>query len=64
MAFNFEEVKQAYERIRPYVRRTPLEESFYLNDGDRGGKTKGCCNHFLRKSRKLCKLCSIPSGNQ
>ena len=40
MAFNFEEVKQAYERIRPYVRRTPLEESFYLNDGDRGGKKR------------------------
>ena len=36
MAFNFEEIKQAYERISPYVGKTPLEESFYLNyDGRR-----------------------------
>lgn len=30
MSFTFQNVQQAYERIRPYVRQTPLEESFYL----------------------------------
>ena len=30
MSFDFNEVKQAYERISPYIRKTPLEESFYL----------------------------------
>ena len=35
MAFDFNEVKAAYERIRPYVRKTILEESFYLGDGKR-----------------------------
>ena len=32
MSFSYEEVKQAYERIRPYIRKTPLEQSFYLGD--------------------------------
>ena len=35
MTFDFNEVKAAYERIRPYVRRTLLEESFYLGDRER-----------------------------
>lgn len=35
MSFNYEEVKQAYERISPYIRKTPLEESFYLGDKER-----------------------------
>lgn len=35
MGFNYEEVKQAYERISPYIRKTPLEESFYLGDEER-----------------------------
>lgn len=35
MSFNYEEVKQAYERISPYIRKTPLEESFYLGDEER-----------------------------
>lgn len=35
MSFNFDEVKKAYERIKPYVRKTPLEESFYLGDENR-----------------------------
>ena len=30
MSFTFQDVQLAYERIRPYVRQTPLEESFYL----------------------------------
>lgn len=35
MTFDFNEVRAAYERIRPYVRKTLLEESFYLGDGER-----------------------------
>ena len=35
MAFSYEDVKQAYERIEGLVCKTPLEESFYLGDGTR-----------------------------
>lgn len=33
MGFGFDEVQAAYDRIRGYVRETPLEESFYLGTG-------------------------------
>jgi len=32
--FNAQEVHKAYERISPYIRKTPLEESFYLGSED------------------------------
>lgn len=32
MKFNFEDVKKAYEGIKPYLKKTPLEESYYLGD--------------------------------
>ena len=35
MSFNYEDVKQAYDRIKDYVRETPLEESYFLGDGER-----------------------------
>ena len=35
MSFNYNEVKEAYERISPYVRKTPLEQSFYLGGDSR-----------------------------
>lgn len=35
MSFNYNEVKDAYARIKDYVRKTPLEQSFYLGDGER-----------------------------
>lgn len=35
MAFTYDEVKAAYARISPYVRKTPLEQSFYLGDEKR-----------------------------
>lgn len=35
MAFNYNEVKEAYARIKDHVRKTPLEQSFYLGDGER-----------------------------
>lgn len=35
MSFGYDEVKDAYARIKDYVRKTPLEQSFYLGDGER-----------------------------
>lgn len=35
MSFGYNEVKEAYARIKDYVRKTPLEQSFYLGDGER-----------------------------
>lgn len=35
MAFGFQDVEEAYERISPYLCKTPLEESYYLGDGQR-----------------------------
>lgn len=35
MRFNYIEVKDAYARIKDHVRKTPLEQSFYLGDGER-----------------------------
>jgi threonine dehydratase len=32
MSFNYNNVKNAYERIKKHVPKTPLEESFYLGD--------------------------------
>lgn len=78
MAFNFEEVKQAYERIRPYVRKTPLEESFYLNDDGRryffkletmqrakSFKIRGAMNKMLTLTEKEKQkgVATISSGN-
>lgn len=78
MAFNFEEVKQAYERIKPFVRKTPLEESFYLNDDDRryffkletmqrakSFKIRGAMNKMLTltEEEKQRGIATISSGN-
>ncbi len=30
MSFGYEDVKKAYQRISPYIRKTPLEPSYYL----------------------------------
>lgn len=35
MAFTYQEIQDAYARIKPYVRRTPLEESYYLGNDTR-----------------------------
>ena len=78
MAFNFEEIKQAYERISPYVGKTPLEESFYLNyDGRRyffkletmqrarSFKIRGAMNKMLTltEEEKQRVVATISSGN-
>ncbi len=33
--FSFEDIKEANERIKPYIRKTPLELSYFLGDNDR-----------------------------
>ena len=33
MTFGYQDVKDAYDRIKPYLKDTPLEPSFYLGDG-------------------------------
>ena len=34
MSFSYTDIQEAYERIRPYIRETPLEESFYLGNSN------------------------------
>ena len=31
MSFGYEDIKAAYDRIKPYIRRTPLETSMHLS---------------------------------
>ena len=78
MSFHYEEVKQAYERIRPYIRRTPLEQSFYLGDETRNYffklescqraksfKIRGALNKMmtLTDEEKQKGVATISSGN-
>lgn len=76
--FNAEEVKKAYERIRPYIRRTPLEESFYLGKDNRryffklesfqrvkSFKIRGALNKMLTLTEEEIQrgVATISSGN-
>ncbi len=78
MSFNYEEVKQAYERISPYIRKTPLEESFYLGDDERkyffklesfqrakSFKIRGALNKMMTLTEEERKkgVATISSGN-
>lgn len=78
MAFCFEDVKNAYECINGLVRRTPLEESFYLGDSERkyffklesfqkvkSFKIRGALNKMLSltEAEKACGVATISSGN-
>ncbi len=78
MNFVYNDVKEAYERIRPYVRRTPLEESFSLGDGERryffklesfqrarSFKIRGAMNKMLSLSgeERARGVATISSGN-
>ncbi len=78
MAFSYEDVKQAYERIEGLVCKTPLEESFYLGDGTRryffklesfqkvkSFKIRGALNKMLSLSQqeKDRGAATISSGN-
>lgn len=35
MSFTYEEIKAAYDRIKPYIRKTPLETSMHLSSEER-----------------------------
>lgn len=35
MSFNYDEINAAYDRIAPYIRKTPLEASMHLSSGKR-----------------------------
>lgn len=35
MSFDYNDVREAYDRIKKYIPDTPLEKSYYLGDGDR-----------------------------
>ncbi len=76
--FDYSEVKQARERIRPYLKETPLEPSFYLGGDGRkyyfklesftpvkSFKVRGALNKMLTLSEeeKQKGVCTISSGN-
>lgn len=71
-------MKNAYDRIKNYLKVTPLEESFYLGDGDRryffkleslqrakSFKIRGSLNKMLTltEEEKRCGVAAISSGN-
>ena len=76
--FNFDEVTQAYGRIKNYIRETPLEQSFYLGENGRNYffklesfqraksfKIRGALNKMLSLSEKekAQGVATISSGN-
>lgn len=76
--FNFDEVLNAYDRIKDYVRETPLEQSFYLGEGERNYyfklesfqkvksfKIRGALNKMLSLSEeeKACGVATVSTGN-
>ncbi|OBZ11796.1 serine/threonine dehydratase [Bacillus sp. FJAT-27264] len=78
MTFSYENVRNAYDRIRNYLKATPLEESFYLGDEDRryffkleslqrakSFKIRGALNKMmtLTEEEKSCGVAAISSGN-
>ncbi|MCM3172354.1 threonine/serine dehydratase [Paenibacillus sp. MER 99-2] len=78
MTFSYEHVINAYDRIRNYVMKTPLEESFYLGDDDsrfffkleslqraKSFKIRGALNKMmtLTEEERNCGVAAISSGN-
>ena len=78
MAFGYNDVKEAYDRIKPYIKDTPLEPSFYLGDGGRryffklesfqpvkSFKVRGALNKMLTltEEEKAKGVSTISSGN-
>ena len=78
MSFDYKDVKDAYERIKNYVRKTPLEESYYLGDGNRkyffklesfqrakSFKIRGALNKMvaLTEEEKVRGIATVSSGN-
>ncbi|GAA0732683.1 threonine/serine dehydratase [Clostridium oceanicum] len=78
MSFNYKEVKNAYERIKNYIRKTPLDESYYLGNENKkyffklesfqkakSFKVRGALNKMmtLTNEEKECGIATISSGN-
>ncbi len=78
MAFTYQDIRDAYARIKPYIRKTPLEESYYLGDGERkyffklesfqrakSFKIRGAVNKLLTLTPKESRkgIATISSGN-
>lgn len=78
MSFNYDDVRMAYKRISPYIRKTPLEQSFYLGDKTqnyyfkleslqraKSFKIRGALNKLLTLSEKEREngVAAISSGN-
>lgn len=78
MRFNYKEVELAYERIKDYIRKTPLEESFFLGNTSRSYffklesfqraksfKIRGALNKMLTLSEeeKERGVATVSSGN-
>lgn len=78
MSFSYIEVKNAYERIKDYIRKTPLEESYYLGDENKryffklesfqkvkSFKIRGALNKMmtLTEEEKERGVATISSGN-
>jgi len=78
MSFDYQEVKAAYDRIKPYIPDTPLEQAYHLGDGSRkyffklesfqkvkSFKIRGALNKMLTLSEeeKERGVAAISSGN-
>ena len=78
MSFTAKDVKAAYDRIHPLVRTTPLEQSYYLGNGDRtyffkleslqrakSFKIRGALNKMLTLTEEEKKrgVATVSSGN-
>lgn len=78
MCLDYKEIKNAYEQIKDYVRKTPLEESYYLGDENKryffklesfqrvkSFKIRGALNKMmtLTEKEKECGVATISSGN-
>ncbi|MFD2829143.1 threonine ammonia-lyase [Corticicoccus populi] len=78
MSFSSKDVKEAYERIKNYIVKTPLEESFYLEDDNqkyffklesfqrvKSFKIRGALNKMmtLTEEEKRLGVATISSGN-
>lgn len=78
MSFSYNDVESAYIRIKDYVRKTPLEESYFLGDENKkyffklesfqkvkSFKIRGALNKMLvlNEEEKLRGVATISSGN-
>lgn len=78
MSFGYNDVKEAYERIKDYVRETPLEQSYYLGNDEqkiffklescqraKSFKIRGALNKMLSLTDEEKKkgVATISSGN-